>query len=79
MLSCLLEELSQRGLSNVTVSQTGCKGLCDREPIVEVHVPGTAEVTYGHVNPGVMRRIVAEHIVNGQPVAEYAIATGPEV
>jgi (2Fe-2S) ferredoxin len=75
VLTCLLEDLAQRGLSDVTVSQTGCKGLCDREPVVEVHVPGCPTVTYGMVNPGVMRRIIAEHIVNGQPVAEYAIAT----
>jgi len=78
VLKALLEELATRGLSQITVSQTGCKGLCDREPIVDVRVPGMPAVTYGRVTPQVMRRIVAEHLVNGQIVAEYAIATGTE-
>lgn len=78
VLSALLEELSQRGLSDITVSQTGCKGLCDQEPLVEVHTPGAATVCYGNVTPQIMRRIVADHIVNGQVVSEYAIATGSE-
>ena len=78
VMSALLEELAARGLNDVTVSQTGCKGLCDKEPVVEVHTPGAACVTYGHVTGPVMRRIVADQIVNGQVVAEYAIATGSE-
>ena len=78
VLSALLDELSLRGLTNVTVSQTGCKGLCDQEPLVEVHTPGTAPVSYGRVTPQIMRRIVADQIVNGQVVSEYAIATGTE-
>ena len=78
VLTALLEDLAQRGLSEVTISQTGCKGLCDREPMVEVHLPGCPVVTYGGVTPAVMHRIVAEQIVNGQVVAEYVVATGSE-
>lgn len=78
VMTALLEELAQRGLSDVTVSQTGCKGFCDKEPIVEVHMPGHPVVTYGRVTPQVMRRIVADQIVNGQVVTEYAIMTAPE-
>jgi len=78
VMAALLEELSERGLTNVTVSQTGCKGLCDKEPMVEVHTPGTPAITYGGVTPQVMRRIVADQIVNGQVVSEYAIARGME-
>jgi NADP-reducing hydrogenase subunit HndB len=78
VLGALLDELSLRGLSSVTVSQTGCKGLCDQEPLVEVHTPGMPPVSYGRVTPQIMRRIVADQIVNGQVVSEYAIATGTE-
>ena len=74
-MSALLEELALRGLTEVTISQTGCKGLCDKEPVVEVHVPGCPVVTYGDVTPQVMRRIVAEQIVNGRIVSEYVVAT----
>ena len=78
VLSALLDELTARGLNDVTVSQTGCKGLCDKEPVVEVHMPGASAVTYGNVSPQVMRRIVADQIVNGQVVTEYAIMTATE-
>lgn len=74
-MSALLDELAQRDLNQVSVTQTGCKGLCDREPVVEVHVPGQAVVTYGGVTPSVMRRIVAEQIVNGHVVSEYVIGS----
>ena len=79
VMSALLEELAERGLSHVSVSQTGCKGLCDKEPIVEVHPPKGAGATYGRVTPEVMRRIVGEHIVEGQVIADHVIATGTEV
>jgi NADP-reducing hydrogenase subunit HndB len=78
VMTALLDELAQRGLTNVTVSQTGCKGLCDKEPVVEVHSPGCPVVTYGHVTGPIIRRIVADQIVNGQVVREYAIMTGSE-
>jgi (2Fe-2S) ferredoxin len=78
VMTALLDKLAQRGLAQVTISQTGCKGLCDQEPVVEVRTPGAPAVTYGHVTPHVMRRIVADHLVNGQVVSEYAIATASE-
>lgn len=78
VMTALLEELAARDLHDVTVSQTGCKGLCDKEPIVEVYTPGNPVVTYGHVSPQIIRRIVADQIVNGQVVREYAIMTGTE-
>jgi len=78
VMSALLEDLAGRGLAEVTVSQTGCMGLCDREPLVQVFCPGQPSVTYGPVTPAVMRRIVADHLVNGQVVQEYCIATGSE-
>jgi NADP-reducing hydrogenase subunit HndB len=78
IMTTLLEDLAQRSLNEVTVSQTGCKGLCDKEPMVEVHLPDGSCVTYGGVTPLVMRRIVAEHIVNGRMVREYAIGAGTE-
>lgn len=78
VMTALLEELASRGLDNVTVQQTGCKGLCNREPVVEVCLPGQPTVTYGDVTPQIVRRIVAEQIVNGRILHEYAVATGKE-
>ena len=72
MLS-FMEEAEKRGLGNVTVSQTGCIGMCRLEPMVDVYLPGQEKVTYVHVKPEMVSRIVAEHIVNGRPVEEYTI------
>ena len=77
MLS-FMDEIQKRQLSNVTVSQTGCIGMCRLEPMVDVIVPGKEKVTYVHVKPEMVGRIVAEHIVNGRPVAEYTIGAAED-
>ena len=68
-----MEELNKRGLSNATVSQTGCIGMCRLEPMVDVYMPGKEKVTYVHMSPEKVARVVAEHIVNGRVVEEYTI------
>ena len=68
-----MDEIQTRGLQNVTVSQTGCIGMCRLEPMLDVLVPGKEKVTYVKVKPEMVSRIVAEHIVNGRPVQEYTI------
>ena len=72
MLS-FMDEIQKRQLAHVTVSQTGCVGMCRLEPMVDVIVPGQEKITYVHVKPDMVPRIVAEHIVNGRPVQEYTI------
>ena len=69
-----MEEIDKRALRNVTVSQTGCIGMCRLEPMLDVFMPGKEKVTYVKVTPDMVSRIVAEHIVNGRPVEEYTIA-----
>ena len=73
VLNAFTEEIAKRGLSNVTVTQTGCIGMCRLEPIVEVTVPGQDKVTYVHMSPEKAARVVAEHIVNNNPVVEYTV------
>ncbi len=68
-----VDEINTRKLDHVTVSQTGCVGMCRYEPMVDVFVPGQEKVTYVKVTPEMVPRIVAEHIVNGRPVEEYTI------
>ena len=72
MLS-FMEEINKRKLQHVTVSQTGCIGMCRLEPMVDIITPDNKKVTYVHVKPDMVPRIVAEHIVNGRPVEEYTI------
>lgn len=73
VLTAFADEVSKRKLSDVSVTQTGCIGVCRLEPIVEVYAPEKEKVTYVNVSPDMAARIVAEHIVNGNPVTEYTI------
>ena len=73
VLNAFLEEVAKRQLNNVTVSQTGCIGVCRLEPIVEVYVPGQEKVTYVKMTPEKAVRVVNDHLVNGNVVAEYTI------
>ncbi len=73
VMLAFMDEISKRGLQHVTVSQTGCIGMCRLEPMVDVIAPGQEKVTYVHMTPEKVGRVVAEHIVNGRPVEEYTI------
>ncbi len=73
VLKAMVEEVNRRSLQDVIVSQTGCIGICEYEPIVEVYRPDEEKVTYVKMTPDKVARIVAEHIVNGNVVTEYAI------
>ena len=73
VLNAFTEEIAKRKLQNVAVSQTGCIGICRLEPIVEVYVKDQEKVTYVHMTPEKVARVVNDHIVNGRPVEEYTI------
>ena len=73
VMSAFLDEVEKRGLSNVTVSQTGCIGVCRLEPIVEVYVPGQEKVTYVKLKPEMVPTIVEQHLVNHNVVTDYTI------
>ena len=73
VLAAFLEEVEKRGLKNISVSQTGCIGVCRLEPIVEVYVPGQEKVTYVKMTADKVPGIVSEHLVNGRVVTELTI------
>ena len=73
VLQRLTEEVAKRGLKNVTVAQTGCIGICQYEPVVEVFENGKEKVTYVKMTEDKIAQVVAEHLVNGHPITEYTI------
>ena len=73
VLNAFVDEVAKRHLQNITVTQTGCIGICKYEPVVEVFVPGQEKVTYVHMTPEKVARVVAEHLVGGHVVTEYTI------
>ena len=78
VLSALLSELEKRNVKHVTVTQTGCIGMCQYEPIVEVFEPGKEKVTYVLMTPEKAVKVLNEHLVNGKPVAEYTVGAVTE-
>ncbi|HZJ78024.1 MAG TPA: (2Fe-2S) ferredoxin domain-containing protein [Clostridia bacterium] len=73
VLNKFVEEVSRRKLKNITVTQTGCIGICQYEPIVEVHEEGKEKVTYIKMSAEKVARVVNEHLVNGNVVSEFTI------
>lgn len=75
VLNALVEGVNKEGLTEkVTVSQTGCTGICQLEPIVEVFEPGKEKITYVKMTPEKAARVIEEHLKNGNVVNEYTIA-----
>lgn len=73
VLNAFVEEVAKRGLKDVMVTQTGCIGICQYEPVVEVITPGQEKVTYVKMTAEKAARVVNDHLVNGNVVAEYTI------
>ena len=76
VLNTLVEEVNNGGLyEKVTVSQTGCIGLCQLEPIVEVYEAGKEKVTYIKMTPDKAKEVVEKHLKGGNVVTEYTVAS----
>ena len=74
VLNAFVEEINNADLvGEVTVTQTGCIGVCQYEPVVEVYVPGKEKVTYVKMTPEKAREVVERHIKNGVVISEYTI------
>ena len=75
VLNTLVEEVNNGGLSDkVTVSQTGCIGICQYEPVVEVFEAGKEKTTYVKMDSEKAKRIVEEHLKGGKVITEYTLA-----
>ena len=73
VLTAVMDEIAKRKLDDVTVRQTGCIGMCEKEVLIDVVRPGEPRITYGKVTPSAVARIVADHVVNGRIVEELVI------
>ena len=74
VLNAFVEQVAEQNLSDrVTVTQTGCIGMCRFEPIVEVFEGDKERVTYVKVKPEMVPEIIKEHLIGGKPVTKYTI------
>ncbi len=76
VLLALVDELEKRGIFDVVVTQSGCRGLCEREPMIEVQAKEAPPVTYGDLNPEKARAIVAQHLEQGVVIEEWVVTHG---
>jgi NADP-reducing hydrogenase subunit HndB len=72
-MKAILDVIEEQNLDDIIVTQTGCIGLCEWEPIVEVSVGGRPKVTYGKVSPDKARQIIEQHVKKGETVTELVI------
>ena len=72
-MKSVLNFIETNNLSGVSVTQTGCIGMCEQEPILQVVVGENPKVTYGKVNVEVAEQIMKQHVQNGMPVKDYVL------
>ena len=74
VLNAFVDGVNKEGLSDkITVTQTGCIGICQYEPVVEVYEDGKEKTTYVKLTAEKAERIIKEHLIGGKVVAEYTI------
>ena len=74
VLNTFVEEVANEHLTEkVTVTQTGCIGICQYEPVVEIFEDGKEKTTYVKMTAEKAKRVVEEHLKGGTPVSEYLI------
>lgn len=74
VLNALSDAVQAKGLTNVAVVQTGCIGLCQYEPIIEVLEPDKEKVTYVKMTPEKALEVLDQHVIRGQVIKKYTIA-----
>jgi NADP-reducing hydrogenase subunit HndB len=72
-MKSILDTIEKDSINGVIVTQTGCIGLCEKEPIVQVVIGEAAKVTYGKVTPEVAKKILLEHVGNGKVVTDHVL------
>jgi len=73
VMNTLVEELRLRAINDVAVTMTGCIGVCRLEPIIEVYEPNGDKTTYVKMDAAKAKRVVSEHLVNGQVCQDLMI------
>lgn len=72
-MKSILDTIEKDSMNGIIVTQTGCIGLCEKEPIVQVVIGESPKVTYGKVTPEVAKKILSEHVGNGKVVTDFVV------
>ena len=66
-----MTEMSDAGVTSVSLHQTGCAGLCEEEPMATVTLADGTMYRYGLLDREKVHTIVRNHLVGGTPVGAY--------
>jgi len=72
------DSIAARGITDVILTNSGCAGLCAKEPMITVEVKDQSPVKYVSLDREKAKRIFEEHVMGGKPVEDYALARGSE-
>jgi NADP-reducing hydrogenase subunit HndC len=79
ILTTLQSEIEKKGISDkVSVAQTGCVGICQYEPVIEVYDADGKRTTYIQMNPEKAAEVLNKHLIGGNVVTEYTIGSVEE-
>lgn len=78
IMSAIMAEIVKADTKDISITTSGCAGLCSNEPMVTVETVGEPPVKYVLLNEDKVKKIFAEHVLGGKPVAEYALVVGHE-
>ena len=78
VMAVLREGIAEHGLTDVILTNSGCAGLCAKEPMITVELVDQSPVKYVLLDREKAARVFREHVIGGKPVEEYAIARGSE-
>lgn len=76
VLNAFVDGVNKNNLTDkVSVTQTGCIGICQYEPVVEIFEDGKDKVTYVKLDAEKAAEIVEKHLKGGEVVTEYTIGS----
>jgi len=78
IMNRFLEKVEESGATDIILTSSGCAGLCNHEPMITVEAQELAPVKYANLDPDKAAKIFDEHVMNSNPVSEYALSVGSE-
>ncbi len=78
IMTAFIDEIRKANVNDVYLTNSGCAGLCSREPMITVEHAGRTAVKYGDLTRDKVQEIFRKDVMAGHPVTEYALAVGSE-
>ncbi|PID57584.1 ferredoxin [candidate division KSB3 bacterium] len=77
-MKAIMEYIRENNVEDVAVTQTGCNGTCEHEPVVDIHLKGNPKVTYGHLNAERVQKLMDQHVMKGEPIDAWVLSVDEE-